>query len=105
MALDLAAFRAFFPEFVDAEDALITLHIADAVAVTPTDIFTEDLADIVVKYRTAWSLSCSPWGRHARLIDDESKNTYEACLEPYLAMAPASGPWVPGTVCPVPTTD
>lgn len=92
----LADFRAFFPEFQDAEDTMVQLHLDDAASLTLESVFPGSLCAIVTKWRAAASLACSPWGRHARLIDDTGKNVYQVKVDSYIAMAPIGGPWVPG---------
>lgn len=97
MAVTLEDFRAFFPEFVDATDELIELHLADARVITKEDVFFAT-TDIITKYRAADSLATSPWGRYARLSDDTSRTIYGKKVDEYIKMAPLAGPWVPG-VC------
>lgn len=91
MALTLASFKVFFPEFKDAGDPMITANI-DTAEVNATDF--GDQADYAKALVVAMRLADTPWGRNARLIDKDGKgSTYERRLRE-LARTKSGGPRV-----------
>jgi hypothetical protein len=68
MAVTAASFKALYPEFGDAPDALIEGKLAEAVLMCP-DRMWGDLADQGVGLYTAQYLYESPYARHMARVD------------------------------------
>lgn len=66
MAVSLASFLAFNPEFLKAGTPLLTAHLAQA-ELEVSDSFAEQ-RDHAVMLRMADNLALSPWGRDARMV-------------------------------------
>lgn len=98
MAVTSTSFKDHFPEFNDATDDLVNLHLADAVLRVPASIWGT-LTDHGVKYLAAHTLALSPWGRHARLVNDSGGTVYGTHLEALKKTLPSGGMWVPGVSC------
>jgi hypothetical protein len=87
MALTVAAFKTFFPEFaitgdaakIAARDAMIQLYIDDATTEIGDywkDVCGRDWTDKGVKYLAAHKLAISPFGLNAKLSSKEGKSVY-----------------------------
>ena len=75
MALTVSRFKVFFPEFIDAGDAMIQAHI-DTSDIDAATLGTQ--ADYGLALVVAMRLAETPWGRNARLQDKDGKgSTYE----------------------------
>lgn len=80
--MDLAAFRARFPEFRAASDPLVESVLAEATLRVASDVFG-DLTDAAIGYLAAHLLAGSPLGFSQRLEDDKTETTY---LKDYRAL-------------------
>lgn len=69
MSVDTATFKAKFPEFENAPDAVVDAFITDAVVLCPDDVWG-DFTDMGVELHTARSLALSPMGRGMELGSD-----------------------------------
>src|SRR5437660_717192 len=90
--MDLATFRASFPEFVGTSDATVTAKLAEAAVCVDARL---PLADNRVGYLAAHLISISPFGQQARLSSDKGETTY---MVEYtrLNRVVAGGPWTAG---------
>lgn len=86
--MDVATFRASFPEFRTASDPLIGLRIAEATRRVAPETFG-DLTEDAIGYLAAHLLATSPMGISQRLDDDKTESTY---LKEYLAIRKAKVP-------------
>lgn len=73
--MDVASFRARFPEFRNAPDALVNDAIVRAEISCLADRWGE-LQDEGVGALAAHLLALSPYGQHARLSADDTRTTY-----------------------------
>jgi hypothetical protein len=80
MALNLATFRARFPEFADADDALVQEKLDEAARRTPAGEWTTVENDAHA-YLAAHLLALSPFGRDARLSEKDGSSTYGTVRE------------------------
>lgn len=75
MALSRTDFRARFPEFATAADAIIDACLAEALLQTPSDVWGTK-ADAAQGLLTAHLLAISPFGRTAKLVSSKGDSTY-----------------------------
>jgi hypothetical protein len=75
MAFALATFRLRFPEFRTASDAMIQSFADAADKDIAADVYG-DKADEARLYLTAHKLAISPFGRNARLVNEDGTTTY-----------------------------
>ncbi|MEY4507944.1 MAG: hypothetical protein RLZZ450_66 [Pseudomonadota bacterium] len=68
--ITVAAFLEMFPEFEEADEALVLKHIAMAATRTASGIYTAEQQEQAVGLKAATLLLKSPWARKARLVDD-----------------------------------
>jgi hypothetical protein len=94
MSWTAAAFKARYPEFNPASDAVVTAALADAVPYIDPGLFSTD-TDQAVGLKAAHILAISPFGQNARLVAEDGSTTYAKALEP-LVRARAGGPWIAG---------
>jgi len=73
----LAGFRASYPEFSMAQDALVSAKLSDATLRTSTTAFSATEADIHIYLLTARLLALSPFGRDMRLSADDNSTVYD----------------------------
>lgn len=71
MAVDVASFKARFPEFVNAGDALIAAVITEAELEVPAKVWRAK-TDAGVLWLAAHKLATSPSGEAARLANGSS---------------------------------
>ena len=65
--MTLADFRALFPEFDTASDALVTAKLTEAESNTSDTWQSDSLREEFIGLRTAHALNTSPSGRNARI--------------------------------------
>lgn len=75
MTIDLPTFRAQYPEFSKASDALVTARLADAVLRTPSDIWG-DKTETGTFLLTAHLLALGPNGRDLRKGEKPGDSPY-----------------------------
>lgn len=75
----LAEFKASFPEFRSAPDALVTLKMTDAAESTSVAVWGATY-DKGIYYRTADLLAKSPFGRKMGLVNKDGTTAYSADL-------------------------
>lgn len=73
--ITLAAFKAAFPEFVEAGDTLIGTWLAFAANEIDAELYSHT-TDQAHGLLTAHYLACAPSGQMARLASDKSQTTY-----------------------------
>lgn len=73
--MDLAGFRARFPEFRTAPDAVVTAALTAAAGETSTDF--GDSYDEAHGLLAAHKLAISPFGQSARMVSDKGETTYQ----------------------------
>lgn len=79
--MDLAAFRAAFPEFANASDSLVETKLSEALAFVDSEIYGTSYND-AHGYMTAHLLTMSPKGRAlARLETDKEATIYLRSFE------------------------
>jgi hypothetical protein len=88
--LSLARFRAEFPEFEDASDALAQAKLDEAHRAFDEALFGARYLD-AVRYKAATLIASSPFGKSMRLAKGEGATVYAEPLETILRAVPASG--------------
>lgn len=73
--MNLAAFRAAFPEFDTADDALVNAHLDMAEGRVDSEVFGDNY-DAAHGYMTAHLLAISPYGNTAKLVAKDGTTTY-----------------------------
>ena len=82
----LAAFRVRFPEFEEGSDPLVQACLDEAATeLNATEI--GDPYDAAHGLLAAHKLAISPYGRAARMLNDEGKSTYEVEFSNVMARA------------------
>lgn len=79
-ALTVAEFRARFPEFAGAEDALIQKKLDVAANSIDPEVYRDSAHDAAY-YFAADHLALSPFGGDSRLASANGTTTYRVCLE------------------------
>lgn len=82
-------FRAQFPEFDEASDALVQQKLGQAQRSFDAELFGEKYQDAVM-YKTADLLASSPFSRTMRLDKGQGPTVYAAALEGIVRSVPAS---------------
>lgn len=86
MAINLATFKARYPEFLNAPDTLIAACMSEAVTMCPVSVWgaggdsPRDLTQQGVFLYTAQFLSESPFARHMNLVADGA-SPYKARID------------------------
>jgi hypothetical protein len=75
--VNLAAFRVRFPEISSAEDDIVNACLTAAANETSAEELGASY-DEVHGLLAAHKLAISPYGRAARMLNDEGESTYEA---------------------------
>jgi hypothetical protein len=75
MSVSLSTFRAAFPEFKTAPDALVLEKLGEAAIEIKASVWG-DFADKGQKYLAAHLIASSPYGGTARLTKDGQSTTY-----------------------------
>lgn len=92
MAVDAASFKAAFPEFGNAPNALVDATIARASLVCPASVWGA-FVDQGIELTTAQWLALSPFGRSVQLVNKDGSTAYDQRLAD-LMTAVAGGPRV-----------
>lgn len=80
MAVTAASFKAAFPEFANATEALVTATLERAVLDCPSDAWGQ-VTDRGIELTAAQSLALSPFGRGAQLVSKDGSTVYDERLE------------------------
>lgn len=75
MSVTAASLKIRFPEFVDAEDALVTASITDAALMVDSSFYGAK-ADMAITWLAAHYVAVNPMGELARLVKDDGTTTY-----------------------------
>lgn len=75
--MDLSSFRARYPEFRTAADGLVQA-VLDEVATEIDATVYRDKYDVAHGMKTAQRLARSPFGKNARLSQDDGSTTWDA---------------------------
>lgn len=73
--LDLAGFRALYPEFAKASSDLVQSRLDQATNRYDPDVWAER-SDEAHGLQTAHLLAISPFGQAARLVSEKGRSTY-----------------------------
>lgn len=85
MATDTATFKTVFPEFQDAPAPLVDAKLAQALTLTPTEVWGDDgdgtMRQQGVFYYTARFLALSPFARNMALVNKAGVTSYDVELQ------------------------
>ncbi len=84
--MDLATFRVLYPEFRTAEDPIVEGRLADAALELDADLYDTRL-DEAQGYLAAHMLAVSPFGRSARMVNEDGSTTYQKRLNRVLRVS------------------
>lgn len=94
MTWTAASFKARYPEFATASDALVTASLADAAAYVDASLAPVD-ADRGIGLKAADILALSPFGQTARMQSKDGSTTYGNQFAEWVRNR-AGGPWIAG---------
>lgn len=82
MAVDVPTFKARFPEFVDAPDALVQAKLNDSLTLTPAAVWGDNTIDNSIAqqgafYYCARFLALSPYARKLALVAKDGTTQYD----------------------------
>src|SRR5262249_53490766 len=85
MAIDVATFKATYPEFIDAPDNLVQAKLTEAISMVPPAIWgpvgsQQDLVQQGTFLYCAKFLAESPYARDMRLVRDDYTTAYDTRL-------------------------
>lgn len=78
--IDVATFRAGYPEFKDAPDSLVTAKLEEATILVPIGVWGALQQQAAFLY-CARFLSLSPFGRHMSLAKEDGSTLYDERLD------------------------
>lgn len=80
MAIDVATFKAAFPEFLDAPDSLVQAQLNYAITRVPSAVWSDALQEEATFLYCARFLALAPFARNLGLVNEAGVTNYDGRL-------------------------